>query len=97
MEFRRAVGVIARRIAGETVLVPIAQRPGGVAEATQFFVLNATGETLWELLAEPASLETMAQHLSNTYEVSAERARADAQLFIEELQRHDMVTGSERM
>src|SRR5688500_16836951 len=67
--YRRAGGVITRRIAGETVIVPM---PGTQASAreTRFFVLNGTAERLWELLAAPQTPEAMAHHL--TYEFAVD-------------------------
>lgn len=100
MLYRRAGGVIGRRIAGETVLVPIVrgELAGGMGdgEATQFFVLNATGQVLWELLEAPSTADAMAQHLTHTFEVSAEQALVDVTRFIEQLQQHGMILGSEQ-
>jgi Coenzyme PQQ synthesis protein D (PqqD) len=99
MLYRRAGGVIERRIAGETVIVPIvrglAAGSAGDGEVTQFFVLNESGQALWELLATPATADSMAQHLTHTFEVSPEQARADVARFIEQLKEHGMLLGSE--
>lgn len=98
MLYRRADDVIERRIAGETVLVPIVRgMAAGAAsgEVTQFYVLNEAGQALWELLAAPATAEAMAQHLTHTFEVTPEQARADVARFIDQLTEHGMLHRSE--
>ena len=52
----RAGSVIARRVAGETVLVPLAARTSDPEyKAARLYVLNETGEYLWSLLDSPRS------------------------------------------
>lgn len=81
--WRRAAGVVTRRVAGELVLVPVA----GVGQArdTRFFVLNETAERLWSLLETPRSPEDLARHLTYEFEVDASRARADVDAFLADL------------
>jgi len=51
--FVRSPDVVARRIAGEMVLVPIASRTDNPLKRTaNFYVLNATGELLWKFETE---------------------------------------------
>ena len=82
----RRPGVVARRVAGEMLLVPVNARTVDEAHKTaELFVLNATAERLWELLASPISIEDLARNLIDEFEVSAESARADAAAFIQSL------------
>ena len=82
----RRPGVMARRVAGEMLLVPVNARTVDEAHKTaELFVLNATAERLWELLASPISIEDLARNLIDEFEVSAEVARADAAAFIRSL------------
>lgn len=84
--FVRSPDVIARRIAGETVLVPIAVRTESAARRTaNFYVLNETGEFLWKHLDIPVGVDELARHLVHQFEVSAADARADVEQFISEL------------
>ena len=78
----RAPGVVARRVAGEMVLVPVDVPQ---AEPGSFFVLNGSGELLWELLADPCDLEHMARHLIAHYAIDLDTARRDAERFVERL------------
>ena len=91
MYVRRA-GVVARRVAGEMLLVPVAPRAvneGG--RAAELFVLNATGFYLWEALAEAASAPRLARKLIEEFEVTEETANADVAAFLTTLQELGMV------
>jgi len=82
----RRPGVMARRVAGEMVLVPLDARTVDELHRTaELFVLNATAERLWELLASPISIADLARNLIDEFEVSEESARADAAAFIQSL------------
>lgn len=81
--WRRAPGVVARRVAGEMVLVPVSS--GTARRDTRFFVLNETAERLWSLLAQPRTAAELAQHLTLEFEVDAARARADVDAFLADL------------
>lgn len=81
--WRRAPGVVARRVAGEMVLVPVSS--GTTRRDTRFFVLNETAERLWSLLEQPRAPAELAQHLTLEFEVDAARARADVDAFLADL------------
>lgn len=81
--FRRAPGVIARRVAGEMVLVPLAS--DAAARDTRFFVMNVTAERLWSLLDSPRTGDELAQQLTQAFEVDLPRARADVSAFLADL------------
>lgn len=81
--WRRAPGVVTRRVAGELVLVPVAS--GGVARDTRFFVLNDSAERLWSLLEVPSTAAELARHLTESFEVDDARARADVDAFLADL------------
>ena len=91
-KYVRRSGVVARRVAGEMLLVPVAPRAvneGG--RAAELFVLNATGFCLWEALSEPASPGNLARKLIEEFEVTAETANADVAAFLTTLQELGMV------
>ena len=88
--YRRAGGVITRRIAGETVVVPMPGTPAAARE-TRFFVLNGTAERLWDLLADPQTPEAMAHHLTYEFAVDAATARTDISTFVRDLEEHGLI------
>lgn len=84
--WRRAPSVIARRVAGETVLVPVAARTSDPEfKSARLFVLNETGEYLWSLLDSPRSSLELAQNLTLEFETAAGPARADVEAFLSAL------------
>jgi hypothetical protein len=75
--------VIARRVAGETVLVPLAARAADPEfKSARLFVLNETGEYLWSLLDSPRSTRELAQNLTLEFETAEGRAQADVEVFL---------------
>lgn len=82
----RGAGVIARRVAGETVLVPVANRTDDPEfKRARLYVLNDTGEFLWSLLDTPHTAADLAQNLTLTFETTAGRAHSDVDLFLSAL------------
>ena len=81
--WRRASSVIARRVAGETVLVPLTARTSDPEfKSARLYVLNETGEYLWSLLDSPRSSRELAQNLTLEFETSAGRAHSDVDVFL---------------
>ena len=79
LRWRRADTVIARRVAGEVVLVPLSARASDPEfKGARLYVLNETGEFLWSLLDSPRSSHDLAQNLTLEFEISAGRAQSDA-------------------
>ena len=81
--WRRAASVSARRVAGETVLVPLAARASDPEfKSARLFVLNETGEYLWSLLDTPRSSLELAQNLTLEFETPVGPAHADVEAFL---------------
>jgi coenzyme PQQ synthesis protein D (PqqD) len=81
--WRRASSVIARRVAGEMVLVPLAARTSDPEfKSARLFVLNETGEYLWSLLDAPRSSLELAQNLTLEFETAVGRAHSDVEVFL---------------
>lgn len=79
----RAEGFVARRVAGETLLVQTSARSlQPIQRSTDLLVLNTTAEQLWNLLAAPVTVESMAQYLIQDFDVDPATARADAESFV---------------
>jgi hypothetical protein len=79
----RASTIIARRVAGETVLVPLAARASDPEyKSARLYVLNETGEFLWSLLDSPRSMGDLARNLTLEFEAADDRAHADVESFL---------------
>ena len=79
---RAAKDFIMREIAGETILIP----SGAAAKNFNGLItVNELGTVIWEALSEDLTLDTLTARITETYEVDAETARADAAAFLEEL------------
>jgi coenzyme PQQ synthesis protein D (PqqD) len=84
--FVRSPDVVARRIAGELVLVPIASRTENPLKRTaNFYVLNGTGELLWAQLESPADVPALARQLVTHFRVDEVTAQGDVERFLSEL------------
>lgn len=81
--WERASTVIARRVAGETVLVPLAARADDPEfKGARLYVLNETGEYLWSLLGSPRTLADLARNLTLAFDTTAGRAHSDVDVFL---------------
>lgn len=81
--FMRTSGVVSRRIAGEIVLIPT-QLPR--KDDANFYVLNESGQVLWQGLEVPRSVDELAQLLVDSYAISRADAIGDVDLFVRDLQ-----------
>ena len=68
----RAPGVVARTIAGETILVPVRRR----AQEMGLFTLNGVGTFVWQALDGAHSLREIAGAVATAFEVDPARALA---------------------
>ena len=82
---RRSEDFVARRVAGELVVVPVLRAEAASGAPLPFFVLNETGERLWESLSEARSPDELVRLLTEAWDVTADRARADVSAFLTEL------------
>ena len=79
----RAATVLARRVAGETVLVPLDSRADDPEyKGARLYVLNETGEYLWSLLETPRNAADLARNLTLAFETAEDRALADVEAFL---------------
>jgi hypothetical protein len=74
--------MVGRKIADETVLVPISQN---VADLTYMYTLNNVGSRIWELLDGGTTVEKIAAALVREYEVEYPQAEADVIEFLEQM------------
>jgi coenzyme PQQ synthesis protein D (PqqD) len=65
---------VTRRIAGETILVPVT---GTVADLNAVYTLNDVGSFIWHLIDGRRSAQAIAEAVSAEYDVSLEQAAQD--------------------
>jgi coenzyme PQQ synthesis protein D (PqqD) len=65
---------VTRRIAGETILVPVT---GHVADLDVIYTLNEVGSFIWHLIDGRRSAQAIAEAVSAEYDVALERAAVD--------------------
>ena len=82
-QFVRSDNVVARVIAGETLIVPVRR---GVADLAYLFSFNSVGSTIWEALDKPRTVEELVRVVADTYDVSPDKAQEDLQVFLSEAQ-----------
>ena len=82
--------IVSRKIAGETILVPIS---GQLADLQRIFSLNPLAEYTWQHLDGKRTLQEIVNSIVSTFEVQQEQAVADLQEFISELLKENLITG----
>lgn len=73
---------ILRKVADSYVVLPIGQ---ATVAFNGMMTLNESGALMWELLENGSSIEALACKLTEVYNVSFERARKDAEEFVDTL------------
>jgi hypothetical protein len=79
---KRKDDLVMRSIGGDSLLVPTGAR---VAEMQGVVVLNGTGRSMWELLAEERSVDELAAAVAERFDVDTSRAHSDVQSFVDEM------------
>jgi len=78
----RSESVVARVVAGETLIVPVRAKVGDLASIYSF---NGTGTLIWKLLESPRTVEQLAAIVAQEYEVDAAQAEQDVTSFVSEM------------
>ena len=78
----RSQSVVARVVAGETLIVPVRARVGDLASIYSF---NGTGTLIWKLLETPKSVTELAAAIAQEYEVEPAQAERDVAEFVGEM------------
>ncbi len=89
--FRRKDDIVHRKIAGETILVPIR---GSLADMQKIFSLNPVGEFIWDELDGARSLREISAGIQAAFDVTEEEANADLEAFVAELLREGLIAGA---
>lgn len=81
--FKRNPDFIARKIGGETVLIPLQKK---IYDISSIYNLNEMGSQIWERLDGSKTLQQIEEELTNVYDVSAETFSGDLKSLLEQLQ-----------
>ncbi len=75
-------GVVPRKVAGETILVPISSK---LANLQRVFALNPVAEHIWERLDGATTVAEIRDSVVEAFEVEAAQAEKDVEDFVAEL------------
>ncbi|HWZ76785.1 MAG TPA: PqqD family protein [Candidatus Sulfotelmatobacter sp.] len=78
----RSQSVVARVVAGETLIVPIRGRVGDLASIYSF---NGTGTLIWKLLESSKTVSQLAVAVAQEYDVDPSQAERDVASFVGEM------------
>ena len=86
--FAPSPDVVARRVAGEYLLVPVRS---GAAQMDFIFTANEVGSVIFQLLDGRRTREEIARLVSREFDVDEERSRTDVSEFLATLQEAGLV------
>jgi hypothetical protein len=78
----RTSSCVTRAIAGETLIIPIAQT---TADLESIFTLNDVGSRIWELLEFPVAPSRLVATIAGEFDVSPADATRDVDEFLDSL------------
>lgn len=78
---KRKKDFLLQEVGGERLLVPLGAQ---VIDLNGLIILNDTAARVWELLAEERSLDELGAAVSEQFDVAADVARADVEVFVNE-------------
>jgi len=78
----RSQAVVARVVAGETLIVPVRSKVGDLASIYSF---NGTGSLIWKLLESPRTVAQLAAAVAQEYQVEPAQAERDVTNFVSEM------------
>ncbi len=85
MKYRRQKDIVARKVAGENLLIPI----NGCTK--KVYTLNNVGVRLWDALEIPKSEDELAEVLVDRYGISKETALSDTRAYLSDMLRMALV------
>jgi len=86
--FVRSQSVVSRRVAGETLIVPVRGKVGDLASIYSF---NPTGSLIWQSLESPKGLDELVSIVESEYAVECDQARQDVKQFLHDMLAADLV------
>src|SRR3990167_5646079 len=88
IKFEKNPSVVTRKVAGETILVPITK---SIGNEPCLYTLDDTATFLWERLDGQRTGRDLVNELALSYEVGQEQAVTDVQAFLEQLKSVELV------
>jgi hypothetical protein len=92
--FVRSQTVVSRRVAGETLIVPVRGKVGDLASIYSF---NATGSLIWQSLESPKSASELISIVEQEYAVEHDQAERDVKQFLHDMLSADLVQAREQV
>lgn len=86
--YRKCGETVMRRIAGETLLIPIR---GRLADMQRIFALDSVAERIWESVDGRKDVAQIAGDIAANFDVEAGVAARDAETFLASLQAEGLV------
>jgi Coenzyme PQQ synthesis protein D (PqqD) len=86
--FLRSRSVVSRRVAGETLIVPVRGKVGDLASIYSF---NSTGSLIWDSLETPTGFAELVSIVEQEYAVNHEQAERDVKQFLHDMLAADLV------
>lgn len=86
--FVRSQSVVSRRVAGETLIVPVRGKVGDLASIYSF---NQTGSLIWQSLESPKSISELISIIEQEYEIEHGQAERDVTQFLNDMLAADLV------
>ncbi len=80
--YRKSENVVTRRIAEQTLLVPVT---ANVADLNSIYMLNDLGTRVWELIGSENSLDQIVETITNEYDAGPEEVTSSVLEFLNSL------------
>lgn len=84
----RREDIVSRRVAGETILVPLR---GTAADMQRIFTMNPVGAFIWDALDGRKSLGDVRDEVLACFDVEKEDVERDIQEFVGDLQKEGLI------
>lgn len=84
----RSQAVVSRRIAGETLIVPVRAKVGSLASIYSF---NGTGSLIWQTLESPKRLAELIDAVQREYAIERGQAERDVKQFLNDTVAVDLI------
>jgi hypothetical protein len=84
--YARTQDIIEAEVGGEVVLLH--------TQSWQYFEFDRTGATIWALLTEPRSLDTLVEALTAQFDVERGRCATETKAFLDEMIEQGLVTAN---
>src|SRR6202046_4656955 len=86
--FVRSQAVVSRRVAGETLVVPVRGKVGDLASIYSF---NQTGSLIWQSLESPKGFAELVNVVEQEYAVVHDQAQQDVKQFLHDMLSADLI------